>query len=57
MTACEKCRLEIGNVEDSICQKCMDDAENELREAEKNYDKAGLEYKQALNVLYIDIEK
>jgi len=57
MTACEKCKLEIGNVEDSICQKCMTDAENELRITEKNLDKAGFEYQERLNVSYIQIEK
>jgi hypothetical protein len=57
MTACEKCRQNLGNVEDSICQKCIADADSELKVAENNFDKAGLEYNSRLNILYIDIEQ
>jgi len=55
MTACEKCKLEIGLVASSVCKKCLDDAENELRVAEENYDKAGYEYQTRVSTLYIDL--
>ena len=57
MTACEKCKSEIENLDVSVCEKCVNDAIYELETVGNVFTKVTKEYNERINVLYNEIEK
>jgi len=53
MTACEKCKKEMENLTDDICEKCVNDAIAEMESASKAINR----YNDVADVLYNQIER